>query len=163
MSAVIKKASFKDYIKTELSLADGSLSYEVKNYLADVLYFYLRSDRFQAFHVHAASGCEETLVSLYGKIHAAEKREKIHLFKKMGDLSLYLSGFFRSSIEKKTVDVSYYESMGQSAYSYIAACYGSQTNVFNSLCRQFKDLAESLFYIQKKSEWRDKKRYEFFT
>ena len=159
MTAVIKQVSFRDYIKKELSSADSSLSCELTDYLADLLCFYLRSDRFYPSCGPPDSGCEETLVSLYGKIHSAKaRREKIYLFKKMGDLSLYVSGFFRSAVEKKTVSVSYYENMGQSAYSYIADCYGSQKNVFSSLSYRFRNLAESLFYIQKKSELRDNKR-----
>ena len=155
MTAVVKQESFKEYIKNELHLADGSLSCEVKNYLAELLYFYLREERFHEHHRDSNSGCERTLISLYGQIHSAKTGEKIYLFKKMGDLSLYISGFFRSSIQKKVVDVSYYENMGQSAYGYLADCYNSQDNVFTSLYQQFKDLAESLFYIQKKSELRD--------
>ena len=158
MTAVIKQVSFRDYIKKELSSADSSLPCEVIDYLADLLCFYLRADRFYPSNDRTDSGCEETLVSLYGKIHSAKaRREKIYLFKKMGDLSLYVSGFFRSAVEKKTVDVSYYENMGQSAYSYIADCYGSQKNVFSALSRRFRNLSESLFYIQKKSELKDNK------
>ena len=158
MTSVMQYNSFRDYIKNELHLANDSLSYEIKNYLADLLYFYLREDRFYEYHCDPASGCERTLVSLYGKIHSAKASEKVYLFKKMGDLSLYVSGFFRSAIKKKIVDVSYYEDMGQSAYSYLADCYGSQNNVFTSLYRQFKDLAESLFYIQKKSELKNNRQ-----
>lgn len=158
MTSVMEHNSFRDYIKNELHLADGSLSCEVKNYLADLLYFYVRKDRFYEYHCDPDSGCEKTLVSLYGKIHSARASEKIHLFKKMGDLSLYLSGFFRSAIKKKIVGVSYYEDMGQSAYCYLADCYGSQDNVFTSLYRQFKNLAESLFYIQKKSELKNNRQ-----
>ena len=154
----MKQESFKEYIKTELHSADESLSCEIKNYLADLLYFYIRKDRFHEHHCDPGSNCEKTLVSLYGQIHSAKTREKIYLLKKMGDFSLYISGFFRSSIEKKVVDVSYYENMGQSAYGYLADCYGSQNNVFFTLYRQFKDLAENLFYIQKKSELRDNKQ-----
>ena len=158
MTAVIKQVSFRDYIKKELSSADSSLSCEVIDYLADLLCFYLRSDRFYQRRGRPEGGCEETLVSLYGKIHSAKaRREKIYLFKKMGDLSLYVSGFFRSAVEKKTVDVSYYENMGQSAYGYIADCYGSQKNIFSALSRRFRNLSESLFYIQKKSELKDNK------
>ena len=157
MTAALKQEPFKDYIKKELHLADSSLSCEVKNYLADLLYFYLRGDRFYEYQHDLGSDCEKTFVSLYGKIHSARTNEKIYLFKKMGDLSLYISGFFRSSIQKKVVDVSYYENMGQSAYGYLADCYSSQSNVFQSLYQQFKDLAENLFYIQKKSELRDNK------
>ena len=154
----MKRESFKEYIKTELHSADDSLSCEIKDYLADLLYFYLRGERLYERRHDTGSGYEKTLVSLYGRIHSAKTCEKIYLFKKMGDFSLYISGFFRSSIEKKVVDVSYYENMGQSAYGYLADCYGSQNNVFSSLYRQFKDLAESLFYIQKKSELRDNRQ-----
>lgn len=88
MTAAVKQESFKEYIKNELHLANGSLSFEVKNYLADLLHFYLREERFHEHHRDSSSGCEKTLVFLYGQIHSAKTGEKIYLFKKMGDLSL---------------------------------------------------------------------------
>ena len=157
MNLVTENSSFKDYIKNELNSADSSLSCEVTNYVADMLSFYLRSDRLHSYQ--GGSGNEETLVALYGKIHSAKPREKLCLFKKMGDLSLYISGFFRSAVEKKIVDVSYYEDMGQSAYGYLADFYGSRNNVFVLLAGRFKDLAENLFYIQRKSELKDDRNF----
>ncbi len=143
--------SFKKYVSKEIDSINASLSFEIKNYLSELLYFYLFSDRLFECKTENGASYENTLVDLYSKTHEADSQEKIHLFKKMGDLSLYISGFFRVSIEKRIIHVSYYEDMGQSAYNYLSKHYQGD-NIFNSLSEQFKTLAQTLFYIQQKSE-----------
>ncbi len=146
------KKSFKAYVSEEIDLVDASLSFEIKNYLSELLYFYLFSERLFECKTENGNSYENALVDLYKKICEADSQEKIHLFKKMGDLSLYTSGFFRMAIEKRIVHVSYYESMGQSAYSYLGDYYKDRDNIFNTLSEQFRTLAEILFHIQQKSE-----------
>ena len=155
MSLVLEN-SFKSYIQKELSLANDSLPFEIKNYLVEMLYFFLWTERLY-WQGQECSGYEQTLVALHERIQTVEGKQKVHLFKKMGDFTLYISGFFRSALEKTIVDRSYYETMGQSAYSYVACSQGSNTLLFKTLCDQFRDLSESLFYIQKKSELKNEK------
>ena len=150
MGLITEANSFKEFIFQEINSADGSLSDEIKNYLTELLSFYLLTNRL--FEYKPEKGChyEETLTELYGKLQEAQLHEKIYLLKKMGDFSLYTSGFFRSSIKRKIVDISYYETIGQGAYKNLAIHYEKQENVFESLSYEFKNLSEVLFYIQKK-------------
>lgn len=145
------ESSFKEFIYQELSQADQELSFEIKNYISELLWFYLFSKHL--FESENNKGCfyQTTMVDFCHKIGEAETHEKIYYFKKMGDLTLYLSGFFRPAMKKKSVPISYYENMGQSAYAYLSHCYKGETNVFHSLSKKFKTLAEILSYIQKKS------------
>lgn len=43
------------------------------------------------------------------------------MFRKVGDVSLYVSGFFQDRIHSKAVDLDYYIEMGESAYKEVAA------------------------------------------
>ena len=158
-----KKNSFKDYIYKELDLASSSLSLPVKNYLVDLLYLYLSSDQFFERKEGQTKSYECTLVDLYKKSQNSNSQEKIYFFKKMGDLSLFFSGFFRSAVKRKLVHISYYEQMGQSAYSTLSTFYGSKPNVFYELSKNFKNLSQILFSIQKKSEKQDSKYLLNFT
>ena len=102
---------------------------------------------------------ENTLLEWYKKSQNSKAQEKIYLFKRMGDFSLYLSGFFREAIQKKLVHLSYYEAMGQSAYYYVSQSYAPQANVFKELSKEFKGLSEILFSIQKQSVFQSQKKY----
>ena len=150
MGLITQANSFKEFFFQEINSADASLSDEIKNYLTELLSFYLLTDRL--FEYRPEKGChyEETLAELYGKLQEAQLHEKIYLLKKIGDFSLYTSGFFRSSIKRKIVDVSYYETVGQRAYKNLALHYEKQDTVFKSLSYEFKNLSAMLFYIQRK-------------
>ena len=45
---------------------------------------------------------------------------RFELLKKLGDRSLYISGFFADSLQRKVVDVDYYAEMGGVAYGALA-------------------------------------------
>jgi len=151
--------SFKSYVTEEIDSINSSLSFELKNYLSELLYFYLFSERLFDHKTTSGISCESLLVNLYKKTSKADTQEKIYIFKKMGDLSLYISGFFRLAVEQRIVHISYYEDMGQSAYNYLATYYKERDNVFSSLSKEFKTLSEVLFYIQQKSEDKSNKNY----
>ncbi|MGI9548379.1 MAG: hypothetical protein ACR2M7_00135 [Bdellovibrionales bacterium] len=151
--------AFKSYINEEINSIDSSLSYEIKNYLTDLLYFYLFSERLFEHKSENGRSYEKTLVDLYIRTSEADLQERIYLFKKMGDLSLYISGFFRVAVEKRITDLSYYEDVGQSAYHYLADHYKDRDIIFNSLSEKFKVLSEILFFIQQKSEAKNEEKY----
>src|SRR5215472_12817362 len=46
--------------------------------------------------------------------------ERVRQLKDLGDTSLYVSGFFSESLQRKLVDVGYYIQMGGAAYSQLA-------------------------------------------
>lgn len=58
-------------------------------------------------------------------------------FKKVGDTSLYLAGFFQDSLNRKLVDVDYYIGMGGTAYSQVAL--RAEEELLKSI---YKELAE---------------------
>src|SRR5262249_678671 len=49
--------------------------------------------------------------------------ERVRQLKDMGDKSLYVSGFFSDSLQRKLVDVDYYIQMGGAAYSALARLF----------------------------------------
>ena len=152
MSSV--QPSFKEFIFEELCKADGSLSFEIREYLADLLRFYIPSQRFYEGCNADGRRRKPSLAEIYSKIpQAAGSHERMHLLKKTGDLSLYLSGFFRPALCKGFVSQSYYEDMGEIAYGRLAAFYPSATNnIFKTLEKNFKRLSEALFLVQRNTE-----------
>ena len=147
----VEKQAFKKYLQEELG-AYPKLSFPVKNYLVEMLSSYLNSDTFFEKTEGQNRAYEYCLVDLYKKSQISGFQEKLYIFKKIGDLSLYFCGFFRLAAQKKLVHVSYYEQMGQSAYHFISKNYESKSNVFTELASEFKNLSQILFSLNKKSE-----------
>ena len=74
-----------------------------KNYLIDLLEFFVVSENL--FMNRAEEGEPKTLAEMYLKAANAESSIKIGLLKKLGDMSLYVSGFFGDSLKRKVVDI----------------------------------------------------------
>ena len=148
------ECSLQDYFLKELDQAaprSDSLSLNVRSYLANMMCYYMSSDRFFVKKSGESRFSEVILLDLYKKSQNARgTEEKLHLFKKIGDFSLYFSGFFRSRVKKKIVPVSYYEQIGQTAYHLVGQALGSSSNVFTELAFQFKNLSQILFSLQKR-------------
>ena len=150
-----KKTAFREYISQELE-AVASLSFPVRTYLLDLLCLYISSD--ELFESKKGKNNTYTLTELYKKSQASTKpQEKLYFFKKMGDFSLYLSGFFRSAVKKQLVSISYYEQIGQNAYAFVNSVCSSKTNVFKELSEGFPEFSQILSSIQKKTENQDTK------
>ena len=154
---LISNKSFKEYLQKELS--PYLLSNSLKSYLIKLLCCYINSEQLFERKEGEIRSHEKMLVEWYKKSQQSNKQEKLHLFKKMGDFSLYLSGFFREAIKKKLVHLSYYEDMGRSAYHYVSQSYPPKFNVFQELSKEFTSLSEILFSLQKQSAFQSQKKY----
>ena len=144
---MIAKLDFKKHFFEELDKVKPPLSLSVKSYLIDLLLDFLRSDE-----LHKKEGSlEKGLLNLYNESQNSPPQKSIFLLKKIGDFSLYMGGFFRSSFKDKLVSVSYYEEFGRHAYKFVSSSYDSK-NVFTELAQDFRALCMVLFSIQKNSE-----------
>ena|ERR1700744_1881083 len=54
--------------------------------------------------------------------------ERVRQLKDVGDTSLYVSGFFADSLQRKLIDVDYYIAMGGAAYSELARYFHGNPN-----------------------------------
>ncbi len=124
-----------------------------ENYLVGVLQFHVAAENL--FDETDSSGrkTKATLAETYLKAAGAEPVTRVELLKKMGDRSLYLSGFFGDSLQRKTVDIDYYAEMGGSAYATLAGCVKEDTSakLYNEYAKRFLEFAEVLTYISAKS------------
>ena len=140
---VLDDAFYARKIKTESN---------VKGYLIEVLEHYLdaqnlfESDQKDEFGKRKPT----TLAELYLTAANADLRQKIELLKKLGDKSLYISGFFGDSLQRKIVDLDYYVNMGGSAYDTLSKTVDKRDplrDVFETISRRFVDFVEALTYI----------------
>lgn len=107
---------FKDHIESALAhqrlKARGLTSY----YLVDLLCRFTRPDARIPFH-----DAQQTPLALRlaRALESVGMEQRVRL-RNLGDFSLFMSGFFSDSLRRKAVDVDYYVSMGEYAYSSLA-------------------------------------------
>lgn len=81
--------------------------------------------------------------------------ERARQLREVGDRSLYVSGFFSDSLQRRLVDVDYYIQIGGSAYGQLARMGSSLSGpfepVYHELSGRFPDFVEVLSEVSKGS------------
>jgi hypothetical protein len=120
---LIVSPDLNEYFRNEVTEAKADLGLK----LGDIAEFYLVNllcEYARAGAAPAPGG--EPLALLYKRAREANLGERVRLLKDLGDLSLYVAGFFTESIERTLVDKSYYIAMGGGAYSDLSGLIGMQ-------------------------------------
>lgn len=125
---------FKDLVETSLSrqhLRPGALT---EYYLVDLLCRFVRPDLRIPFHEDMG---EPLAFRLRRALESGGMEQRARL-RNLGDVSLFTSGFFSDSLNRRAVDVDYYVSMGEYAYGSLGRrdtdAFGG---VFTELARKF--------------------------
>jgi hypothetical protein len=85
----------------------------------------------------------QTLAELWLTAQTSDPVTQKELLKKLGDRTLYISGFFAESLNRSLVDVDYYCSMGSGAYySLVSLADASTRDTFSEMAERFLDLVE---------------------
>ena len=85
------------------------LTENVEFYIVNLLCGYLRASE--------SDTNEDCLALILKKALESSHFEKIALYKKLADTALYFSGFFQEYFNRKSFDIRYYVTMGESAYN----------------------------------------------
>ena len=125
---------FKDLVESALVRQHLRTTELTEYYLVDLLCRFMRPDRRIPF-------CDDISEPLALRLRRAlesggmEQRARL---RNLGDFSLFTSGFFSDSLNRKAVDVDYYVSMGEYAYGSLGRrdtdAFGE---VFTELARKF--------------------------
>lgn len=124
----------------------------ISKYLSNLLQFYLPAENM------VLKGKDEerepTLAEIYLRASSAEGyQEKMELYKRLGDSTLYISGFFGDSLKRKIVDVDYYAGLGGSAYGHLAQLTNDDPflEVYEAFSQSFLTYAEVLTYVSQRT------------
>ena len=121
-------------------------------YIVNILEFYL--DAKNLFEEDSAGKRKnETLAEMYLTANQLPQSQKTGLLKRCADRSLYISGFFGDSLNRKLVDIDYYADVGGAAYSSLANTVQDDLMIqtYQHLSDRFLDYVEVLTYISEKS------------
>ena len=126
---------FRDQVGEASSKAGLNLPEATECYLVNMLCDFSKPDCVVKLQ-------QEPLALIYkNAVDALTPGEQADSFKRLGDVALYMAGFFSDFIDRSLVDIDYYISMGGGAYSSLSSLIGTQRQgeMFGEL---YMDLAE---------------------
>lgn len=123
------------------------------NYLVNLLIHYMNTENLFDETSESGKKTRSTLAELYLKAMNSEPSLQLDLIRKLGNTSLYVSGFFAESLNKKVVDIEYYVNMGETAFDFLSKNIAEDAykNLYKNFALQFVDYMDSLTYIAQKS------------
>lgn len=126
---------FRDSVSEALKHQQLAVSQETEFYLVNLLESYSKAER-----LHGTDERDEPLALLLRRAIESNPDASIPLYRRIGDVSLYKSGFFSRNLRKAAVSPRYYREMGRGAYDVLSSMMGAKRDkVFAGI---FAELAE---------------------
>jgi hypothetical protein len=136
---------FRDSVQSALRKQHVQVDAHTEHYIVNVLTMFARSEE---LYENTAEGLRlRPLAHLLADASAAATREEQqHLLRRLGDVSLFIAGFFVHSFARKLVDVDYHIAMGGRAYGTLAECVRTKglAEVFAEMAGKFQRLVDVL-------------------
>ena len=102
-------------------------------------------------HRNADEAEEEALGIRFAKALQAGGALQRDGLRRVGDLSLFISGFFSDSLNRSLVDVDYYITLGERAYGSLARSDDTLCEVFDELAEKFGGFVDVLGEVSERS------------
>lgn len=147
------RAFFHDRVEIAFTKLKFKPLPQSRNYLIDLLEHYMFSSNLFPLDEESGRRKRETLAEMYLRAQNAPTPVRVDLLKKLGDSSLYISGFFGDSLTRKVVDIDYYVDMGGVAYGSLAssASDSEMSQVFGEFASRFAAFVDVLTYISQEA------------
>ncbi|BDG08906.1 hypothetical protein [Anaeromyxobacter paludicola] len=146
-SIVVGKSAeeyFRELVGDALASRRLKVQEETEFYLVNLLARFL--EREQLFVEAPGGGAEaEPLALILMRALAADRARRYQGLKRLGDTSLFVSGFFGDSLARAAVDVSYYIAMGGRAYGALgdaAIAPAGMTALYAELSARFEQFVD---------------------
>ena len=151
--ALQQVASLREYFRGSMHKALTSRRVTVDEhtacYVVNLLTLFARSDRFYT-DADDPGGVRPLALQLNDALNAATVRERGEGLRRLGDVSLFVAGFFSGSFRRRPVDIDYYIAMGGTAYSHLSDIAREMPTtagfavVYDELSEKFQSLVEVL-------------------
>lgn len=139
---------FKDLVESALARQQLRSDPLTSYYLVDLLCRFMRPDRRIPFYDDTS---EPLALRLRRALESGGMEQRARL-RNLGDFSLFTSGFFSDSLNRRSVDLDYYVSMGEYAYGSLSRrdtdAFGQ---VFTELARKFVGYMDVLAEVSERT------------
>jgi hypothetical protein len=140
---------FRDSVHAALERQNVGVEDHTEHYVVNLLTMFARSE---ALFDATAEGprLRPLAVMLADAGSAASREERLRALQRVGDVSLFVAGFFAQSFARKLVDIDYHIAIGGRAYGTLAdTCGGGArgralASVFAELAQKFQRLVDAL-------------------
>lgn len=131
---------FKERVDSALARQHVRVGDLTVYYLVNLLCQFVRPDARAGFSEDA----EPLAFRLTRALETGGPEQRARL-RRLGDFSLFMTGFFPDSLNRRAVDVDYYMSMGEYAYGSLSRCDPNAfAGVFRELSRKFVGVTDVL-------------------
>ena len=149
------KEFFKDALHDALSHQHVAVEGETEHYVVNVLTLFSDTDALYERQPHDARQAEsrrhlKPLAMMLGEaLEAPTSEARFRGLQRLGDVSLFIAGFFSAGFARKLVDVDYHIAMGGQAYGTLAeSCPPARARtlrqVFAELAAKFQPMVDAL-------------------
>ena len=152
---------FKEMVESAIENQRIDTDETTEFYIVNLLSEFIKTER--AYLVEEGDTGEEPLVTMLTKTLQSDYNERIKRFKQLGDFSLFISGFFSDSLNRKLVDVDYYILIGGIAYNSLSQIMRRKEqgelfyNLFNELAKKFQIFVDVIAEVSDRSSIKSNK------
>ena len=149
---------FSQHVKDSLKNQHITITKTSEHYLVHLLVDYT----FTRNTFNLPRNDNRPLAIIYHQAQQETANNKIKILKELGDFSLFITGFFPDSLNRKVTDLDYYIFLGKSSYENLSTIFNknhkpSFTLLFDELAEKFVSITDILAEISSKSstQWND--------
>jgi hypothetical protein len=150
---------FFELVEESCVKLNSDLKEPSRRYLSRLLEFYLDARNLHDPQVNELGERQPTMLSemLLQSQHLGPAA-RFELLKKLGDRTLYVSGFFSESLNRKIIDIDFYKDIGETAYYSLSNSVREEelSFVFRNLSAKFTQHSDVLNYISEKTQFNQK-------
>jgi hypothetical protein len=140
---------FRDSVHEALARQHVAVEEHTEHYVVNLLTMFARSD---VLFEQTPEGARlrPLALMLAEAAQASSSEQRSRALQRLGDVSLFVAGFFAQSFARRLVDIDYHIAMGGRAYGTLAASCGhgtrarALTGVFGELAQKFQRLVDAL-------------------
>lgn len=150
---VVRVHNLKDYFRTSIEDVLTRQGIEIDphaaHYVVNLLTIFSRSDELYENH-NETYGLRPLALMLADAADAETPEQRKYALQRIGDVALFIAGFFADGLARKAVDVDYYIRMGGNAYGSLSeevrGTFRGNTfaDVYRELARKFQVLVDVL-------------------
>jgi hypothetical protein len=140
---------FRDAVHTALARQRVGVEDHTEHYVVNLLTMFARSETL--FESTASGSRMQPLALMLAEAAAAPTaEERWRTLQRLGDVSLFMAGFFAQGFARRLVDIDYHIAMGGRAYGTLADCCRTGARgralagVFAELAQKFQRLVDAL-------------------
>jgi hypothetical protein len=145
---------FRELVTDAMGRQKVSAKPETEFYLVNLLNQFITADRLYPRDTDGSRREEPLALMVKEALEEPEAVVKATRFRHIGDVSLYVGGYFQDSLNRKLVDVDYYIDMGGAAYQHVAVlCSEEETmrSVYQELAAKFGTFVDVLADVSEKT------------